>query len=56
VSWESDSGWNPESAEELIVRTLFELNARTIEMHADIHQIRRLLDDDDDEEDEANGD
>jgi hypothetical protein len=55
VDWEADSSWNPEDSEELIVRTLFELNARTIEMQAEIQEIRRLLEDDD-EEDEANGD
>jgi hypothetical protein len=57
MDWESASGWSPENAEELIVRTLFELNARTIEMQTEIQAIRRLLEgDDEDEEDEPDGD
>ena len=47
-----ESNWSPEGFEELLVRILFELNARTIEIQAEIQGIRRLLEDDEDEDEE----
>lgn len=48
--------WSPEDVETLVIRTLFELQVRTIEIQDDVRIIRALLEDDDEEEEEDPGD
>jgi hypothetical protein len=44
--------WVPEDEQDLVMRTLFELNARTIDMQADILRILRLLEDEEDDDED----
>jgi len=47
--------WLPEDAETLVVRTLFDMNARIIEVQDDVRAIRSLPEGDDEEEEEGAG-
>lgn len=48
--------WSPDDGETLAVRTLFELNARILEIQADVRAIRLLLEEDEDEDGEEEED
>jgi len=47
--------WLPEDAETLVVRTLFDMNARIIEVQDDVRAIRSLPEGDVEEEEEGAG-